>query len=61
MIYYPIPLNKQEAYSSMGRFVGELDVTEELCSSVLSLPMHTEITTHQVEFIAGHIRKYLTA
>jgi dTDP-4-amino-4,6-dideoxygalactose transaminase len=61
MIYYPIPLHKQEAYSSMGRFVGELNVTEELCSSVLSLPMHTEITPDQVEFIAGHIRKFLNS
>ncbi len=58
MIYYPIPLNEQEAFKSIGSVIGTLNVTEELCRSVLSLPMHTELTEDQQEFIAGHIQSF---
>lgn len=44
MIYYPIPLNEQEAFVNIGRVSGELNNTNYLCKSVLSLPMHTELT-----------------
>jgi len=58
MIYYPIPLNEQEAFKTIGSIIGTLNVTEELCRSVLSLPMHTELTEDQQEFIAGHIQSF---
>lgn len=42
MIYYPIPLYKQEAFEAF--YKGDkLKVTEALCQSVLSLPIHTEM------------------
>jgi UDP-2-acetamido-2-deoxy-ribo-hexuluronate aminotransferase len=42
MVYYPIPLYKQEAYKKW--FKGQpLAITEKLCQSVLSLPIHTEM------------------
>jgi UDP-2-acetamido-2-deoxy-ribo-hexuluronate aminotransferase len=44
MIYYPVPLYRQQAFA---RFVPDgfsLPVTERLCQSVLSLPIHTELT-----------------
>jgi UDP-2-acetamido-2-deoxy-ribo-hexuluronate aminotransferase len=59
MIYYPIPLNEQEAYSNIGRIVGRLDVTKKLCSSVLSLPMHTELSEDQQSHIANCIKTFL--
>lgn len=53
MIYYPIPLYKQEAYSHYWAG-GVLPVTEQLCKSVISLPMHTELTPEvQDRIIAG--------
>jgi len=55
MIYYPIPLNKQEAYQKIGRAVGDLSVTENLCTSVLSVPMHTELEDAQIKFITDSI------
>lgn len=45
MIYYPIPLHRQEAFRSISRCTEDLSVTERLCSSVISLPVHTEMTT----------------
>jgi UDP-2-acetamido-2-deoxy-ribo-hexuluronate aminotransferase len=55
MIYYPIPLNMQEAYQAIGRVVGNLSVTQELCASVLSIPMHTELNDEQIKFITDTI------
>lgn len=58
MIYYPIPLNEQEAFASIGRVVGDLAVTKKLCGSVLSLPMHTEMDAAEQDFIIEAIREF---
>jgi UDP-2-acetamido-2-deoxy-ribo-hexuluronate aminotransferase len=55
MIYYPVPLNEQEAYQAIGRAVGDLKVTHDLCESVLSIPMHTELKDEQIKFITDTI------
>jgi UDP-2-acetamido-2-deoxy-ribo-hexuluronate aminotransferase len=55
MIYYPIPLNEQEAYQAIGRVEGDLSVTQDLCASVLSIPMHTELNNEQIKFITDTI------
>ncbi len=44
IIYYPLPLYKQEAFKMYCTPDFGLLNTEELCSSVLSIPMHTELT-----------------
>ncbi len=51
MIYYPVPLHLQKAYSNLGYSEGQFPVTEDLCRRVFSLPMHTELTNEQLEFI----------
>jgi dTDP-4-amino-4,6-dideoxygalactose transaminase len=57
MIYYPVPLYKQKAYSKY--YSGaELPNTEMLCDSVLSLPMHPDLTVEQQEFITETIIKF---
>jgi dTDP-4-amino-4,6-dideoxygalactose transaminase len=55
MIYYPVPLNEQEAYQAIGHVVGGLKVTNDLCESVLSIPMHTELNDEQINFITHTI------
>ena len=51
MIYYPIPLYKQEAFSSYVDSNYYLKNTEELSKNVLSLPIHTEIENSSQDFI----------
>lgn len=58
MIYYPVPLNEQEAFKNIGQVTGSLNTTECLCASVLSLPMHTELTEEQQVFITQHIQSF---
>lgn len=52
MIYYPLPLYKQVAFSKYTPDGFSLPVTEKLCESVLSLPMHTEMTHEELSYIS---------
>jgi dTDP-4-amino-4,6-dideoxygalactose transaminase len=58
MIYYPLPLTEQEAFKGLGRQVGTLPVTYQLCKEVISLPMHTELTEEQQLFIVNSIKDF---
>ena len=60
MVYYPIPLNQQKAYQGLGRTVGNLPNTQDLCKRVISLPMHTELTDVQMEYITTSISAYFS-
>lgn len=44
IIYYPLPLYKQPAFKQLLPPVLNLPTTEFLCDSVLSIPIHTELT-----------------
>jgi len=54
-IYYPKPLHLQPAYRHLGYPEGSFPVSETLSRQVLSLPMHTELTEEQIEYIAAYI------
>jgi len=58
MIYYPVPLHLQNAYRQKEFVEGSFPVTERLSKSVLSLPIHTEMTDEQLEFISTTILRY---
>lgn len=56
-IYYPSPLHLQPAYSHLGYKKGDFPISEMLCESVLSLPMHTELTEEQITYICATLRE----
>ena len=58
MIYYPLPLQDQEAFRGVTRQAETLTVASALAASVLSLPMHTELTPEQQDFIIGRIKEF---
>ena len=58
MIYYPVPLHLQEAYRYLGYKQGDFPVSEKLSEQVLSLPMHTELTEEQLNYITSAIREF---
>jgi dTDP-4-amino-4,6-dideoxygalactose transaminase len=51
MVYYPVPMHMQKAYTDPRYKEGDFPVTEELSSNVMSLPMHTELTEEQLAYI----------
>jgi UDP-2-acetamido-2-deoxy-ribo-hexuluronate aminotransferase len=58
MIYYPVPLHLQNAYARKEYPSGSFPVTERLSKSVLSLPIHTEMKTDELKYIADTIQKF---
>jgi len=58
MIYYPVPLYKQEAFAASANGLEFLDNTELLCQEVISLPIHTEMTAEDLDYIIETVRKF---
>jgi len=58
MIYYPVPLHLQKAYTHHGYKSGDLPITEALSQNVFSLPMHTELTTDQLKYICDAVHEF---
>ena len=58
MIYYPHPLYKQEAFSKFVPAGFTLPVTEHLCSSVVSLPIHTEMNREELAYITETVLNF---
>ena len=58
MIYYPLPLQQQEAFIGITRTAESLNIAEELANSVLSLPIHTELTSEQQDLVINYIKDF---
>lgn len=59
MIYYPIPLHMQKAYTDARYKAGDFPVTEQLCACVMSLPMHTELTEETLNYITSKVLEFI--
>lgn len=57
MVYYPIPLHLQKAYRDDRYPAGAFSLTEQLCSQVISLPIHTEFEEEQLTYIAKNFKE----
>jgi len=58
MIYYPLPLQEQEAFKPITRSAESLDNSRECAYSVLSLPIHTEMTTAIQDTVISAIKRF---
>lgn len=58
MIYYPIPLHLQKAYKDSRYQKGDFPVAERLSQTVLSLPMHTELSENDLKYISDQIHAF---
>lgn len=54
-IYYPVPLHAQKAYADPHVDSAQFPVTKQLVNQVVSLPMHSELTTDQIDHIAAKV------
>ncbi|MEA3337470.1 MAG: DegT/DnrJ/EryC1/StrS family aminotransferase [Chloroflexota bacterium] len=58
MVYYPLPLHRQEMYADMGLAEGTFPVAEQAGSEVLSLPIFPELSEAQQHQIAAAISEF---
>ena len=54
-IYYPVPLHAQKAFADPHVDSAQFPVTKQLVNQVVSLPMHSELTTDQIDHIASKV------
>lgn len=57
MIYYPIPMHQQRAFANTDSALADCPVTEQLCQTILSLPVGPYLQKEQVMNIAEEIKK----
>jgi UDP-2-acetamido-2-deoxy-ribo-hexuluronate aminotransferase len=58
MVYYPGVIHLQEAYQYLGYKKGDFPGSEQLAETVLSLPMHTELTEEQLKYITDAVMEF---
>ena len=56
MVYYPVPIHEQKAFAKFGCKAGDFPVAEKLSRTVLSLPMHTEMTEEMQKYIVDNLK-----
>ena len=60
MIYYPVPLHLQKAYSDPRYKKGDFPITEWLCENVFSLPIHTEMNEETLKYITDCVLDFFS-
>ncbi len=58
-IHYPIPVHQQAAMAFLGYRQGDLPVTEQVVSQILSLPMYAEITDDEIKYVTDSLKTFL--
>lgn len=59
MLYYPVPSHKQNMLKNIGAGNYVLPVTDALQEKVISLPMHTELSEEELEYITRNVLEIL--
>ena len=59
LIYYPIPIHLQKAFSYLRYRPGSLSVTEKICKEILSLPMYPEITPEDQSYVISKLCEFI--
>lgn len=65
MIYYPKPMNQQQAFRKVDCVKIELPIVKNLCQRILALPIHPYITEEEQDEVVKalfkvHREKYFT-
>lgn len=59
MVYYPLPLYRQNAYRAFSKSEKKYPVTEQLSEQVLSLPIHTQQGEGELCYITDTLKKFM--
>ena len=59
MVYYAKPMHKQDAFADSYSMNADCQITEEICKTVLSLPIDPYKTEDEVEFVVSKLKEIL--
>lgn len=59
MVYYPKPMHCQQAFGIEGEYEFDCGNTEDLCGTVLSLPMHPYMTDEDIKEVVKALKEAL--
>ena len=59
MVYYPKQMHNQEAFAYMNKYGIDYSVTNKLCDTVLSLPIHPYISDEDIKTVLSVIKEFL--
>ncbi|RAP29454.1 transcriptional regulator [Candidatus Marinamargulisbacteria bacterium SCGC AG-343-D04] len=57
-IYYPIPLHLQECFHYLNHKEGDFPYAEKAAKEVLSIPVFSELSTDQLDYVIHHINHF---
>lgn len=60
MVYYPTPMHGQTAYKDLNTPAGSCPVAEQLCHTVLSLPIHPYISEEDIDSVCEGILTFIS-
>ncbi|MFA4880062.1 MAG: DegT/DnrJ/EryC1/StrS family aminotransferase [Candidatus Doudnabacteria bacterium] len=58
LIHYPVPIHLQKAYKELEYKKGDLPITEECATTILSLPLFPELKEKEIIYITNAIKSY---
>jgi dTDP-4-amino-4,6-dideoxygalactose transaminase len=58
LVHYPLPVHRHPPYERLADGAASLDVSERLCSRVLSLPIYPELRDDEVEHVSAALRAF---
>ena len=59
-VYYPVPMHEQKAFEQYYNAEMSFPVTEKLCESVISLPIHSELNAEIQGYITDSVLEFFT-
>lgn len=59
MVYYMKPMHLQKAFEGTDSAIADCKVTEKLCKTVISLPIHPYMKNEDVKFVSSKINEIL--
>jgi dTDP-4-amino-4,6-dideoxygalactose transaminase len=57
-LHYPVPLHLQKCFKELGYGIGSFPVAERASQHCLSLPMFSELSDAQIEYVAASITEF---
>ncbi len=57
-VHYPIPMHLQPAAKKFGYKKGDFPVSEMVCDTVISIPVHEFVTNGQIDYVVSKIRDF---